>query len=1037
MNWNQHLALCRWWKILTFGLSGTFTLCADDSAALFKNQVQPLLEQHCWSCHSHGADKLRAGLFLDSRSGFIIGGDSGPALVPGDPDSSLMIQAIRYGNLDLQMPPRTKLEPEAIQILESWVRSGAPWPTELSLDDGAKGASGFDLGNRRQSHWAWQPVVAPSVPVVQGNWVQQPIDAFILAAMEEKGVRPANSADRRTLIRRLSYVLTGLPPNPEAAKAFIEDPRTTQETVSAMVDDLLRKPEFGERWARHWLDVMRYSETLGHEFDYELANAWRYRDYVIRAFNQDVPYNQFVREHIAGDLLESPRLNLETGVNESLSATAFYWFSQQVHSPVDIKAQEVELIDNQIDTLTRGFQALTVSCARCHDHKFDAISTRDFYALYGVLKSSRYRQADLAAPEIQNERWTALAQLRTTLLHAVEQEESRLYGDTAGIKTSENLKDAPALTAKTSEDPENLDSLTSTEDLALNRWFREGLAMVDSQVDAGDILYLTSDKRLQRVLRPFSTSRKVSRHLEGTLHSPTFPISNRYLHLLVAGKDTRARVVMENFHVIRAPIYGEVQKGIGKETFHWLTFDLNMWLGRRAYIELVDRVPAGLGDTLAARFPAEGWFDLAAAIPSDNGQPPDIGKWVEELPELEGVKEHLSRLDQAGQDARVEAWIPAIMDGDGVDQPVLVRGGPNRPGEPVRRRYLEALGGLDHVPDAASGRREVAEIIASSDNPLTARVWVNRVWHHVFGRGIVATVDDFGVLGDRPSHPELLDWLAHWFVTEGEWSTHRLIRLLLTSATWGQSAVPADPEYEVLDPINQGFHKWTLRRLEGEIIRDTLLHLSGRLDRTRYGPSVPVHLTGFMTGRGRPSQSGPLDGDGRRSIYLEMRRNFMSPFLLTFDTPQVAQTFGRRTQSNVPAQALILMNDPFVQKQAEAWADRMLSESGKGDDERLNWLYQHAFQRKPTASEQSAMLGYLDNRRAELQSEKTSSTQISSEVQSTLATLGTAEECLPTSQADLVSSTDGGGAIASRTIREVWIDLCHVLLNTKELIFLN
>jgi hypothetical protein len=824
------------------------------------------------------------------------------------------------------------------------------------------------------------------------EWSIQPIDRFILAELEANGLRPTPVADRRTLARRLSFLLIGLPPSPEQVEQFVAD--SLPGAYERMVETMLASPRFGERWARHWLDVVRYAETFGHEFDYPLPHAWRYRDYVIRAFSADLPYNQFIREHIAGDLMEEPRRDPTTGLNESAIATGFFWFGQQAHSPVDIKANQLDLIDNQIDTLSRGFQALTVSCARCHDHKFDAISTKDFYALYGVLSSSRYTQADVGSvPDAEHE-LEKLARLRAEFVR-----------QSAGAERPDDDSHSPRNPSRGGwKDGVPYPGVGSAAD-----WFFEGLALADAQVRAGDLLFLSPTQSVVRTKVPLVSSRKLSPALQGGLRSPNFVINQRFLHLLVAGHGTRARVILEGFQLVRDPIYGGLRRVIDSDTPGWMTFDLELWRGRRAYLELLDHTTPDLAGDGDSGLNSNGWFDLVDVTLSNDPKPSEDPARFQTVETSPAALEVLAAIDRLAQSNSATARAPGVVESEGFDECVFIRGNPSQPGEHVTRRYLEALGGLDRPMRHGSGREVLADLLASPDNPLTARVWVNRVWHHLFGRGLVPTVDDFGVLGDRPSHPELLDWLADWFVREGEWSTKKLIHMLATSSTWRQSAraaddrLPADPEemnpvagFDQLDPDNVLLHRWTVRRLEGEAIRDSILAVSGRLDLTPFGPSVPVHLTDFMTGRGRPGKSGPLDGDGRRSVYLEVRRNFLPPMMLAFDTPQAAQTFGRRNRSNVPAQALTLMNDPFVQQQADLWADRMVNACGPDSDERIDWLYEAAFQRRATPEERAAAREFLD---------------------------GPAKE----------RTTAGQEAVQ----RAAWADLCHVLFNTKEFIFVN
>jgi len=362
----------------------------DEDALFFTEKVLPLLESRCFECHGDGED-LEGQLNLTSRRGMLEGGESGEAMIPGDADASNLISAVRYESFE--MPPRNKLPDEEIEILVKWVNSGAKWPGE---DEQAAVRSRpmavFPIEERRESHWAWRSIRRPEPPQVQQqDWPASGLDRFLLSRLEAAGLSPAADASRRSVLRRMHLDLTGLPPSPALQDRVFRDPRSDREVYAELADELLAAPAFGERWGRHWLDLVRYAETLGHEFDYPLPHAWKYRDYVIRALNADVPYDQFVREHIAGDLLADPRTNPENGINESIIATGFWYLCEDKHAPVDVRLEEALRIDNQLDVFGKTFLGLTVACARCHDHKFDAISTADYYALSGFLQSSRRR----------------------------------------------------------------------------------------------------------------------------------------------------------------------------------------------------------------------------------------------------------------------------------------------------------------------------------------------------------------------------------------------------------------------------------------------------------------------------------------------------------------------------------------------------------------------------------------------------------------------------------------------------------------------
>ena len=1272
---------------VSLNASGAAPAFSDGDLEFFEKKIRPLLASACSDCHSQNAERLKGGLYLDSREGILRGGDSGPAAVAGDTEASLLVEVVRYQNVDLQMPPKTKLRPDQIADLERWVALGLPWPAGESVAAGTKKPE-FDLEARRRSHWAWQPVQGGEPPkTVAHEWERNPIDAFVLHRLEDNNLAPAEETSRRSLLRRLSYGLTGLPPSVRELQGF--EKAYGEGAYEEMVDRYLASPQFGERWARHWLDLVRYAETMGHEFDYTIPNAWRYRDYLIRAFNEDVPYDNFVREHLAGDLLASPRRSRETGRNESVIGTGFYWLGQQVHSPVDIEMNQLDLIDNQIDVLSKTFLAMTVSCARCHDHKFDAISTRDFYSFYGSLSSSRYHETAINPPAT----WArSLSQLRKSKSHlhesaslawqsgasklgeyvsagikllgsselgedgvrvaktdlvfedfeaeelsgwegnleglgVTEVSASRLaglpegnrvltsrFGDATASaapgklisqafvldrryvhilvaggndrrRTAVNLKIddkvvgtvmgrrdntfRPArfdvqrysgqearleLVDEVAEDwgfvavdqvvlsdreklfgvgneplpaLESIHSLAQQEDLnadtllkwveilddsksdaranpllgfaagtdleaesdrlpaklepvstrqTANRktaptqnfrtfadidadgfagWFFDGPALQDARVEPGEVVLVDGNPALQTAASIHS-GRHAAR-LQGSLRSPTFPIDERYLHVYTAGRGSRVNVVIDNFNLIRAPIYGGLKKNLNHTEPRWVTFDLEMWRGHDAYLEFKD---TELGDLAGgpSSYSPEGWFAVSRVVWSPDSRVADsfstaetsgggvsgwnlarlegrvndlesetqrlLERWAtklkvakegddseatlnhqelgwlawlienELLVQNDGQGQYPSALRQYGQAAQqVErpVLVPSMTEGSGVDHPIFVRGNPRRTAATAGRGYLEALGASEV---AGSGRLALAETLVDSKNPLTARVYVNRVWHHLFGRGIVPSTDNFGVLGDEPSHPELLDWLAHWFMTEGKWSTKSLIRMVVTSSTY-RMASQSDAYFEARDPTNRWLHRFPVRRLESEAIRDTILQVSGDLRLDQFGKPVPVHLTPFMTGRGRPGRKGPLDGEHRRTIYQEVRRNFLSPMMQTFDAPIPHTTFGKRAVSNVPAQALILMNDPFVLHQAKRWANRLLSTQPEASDEAmLEQLYREALGRAPSRQERRNAAAFIAQQ----------------------------------------TQTYAGDDTARLS---VWADLCHVVFNLKEFIFLD
>lgn len=1238
-----------------------------EALAFFENKVRPVLVAHCYKCHGGDEKKPKGGLRLDSRAGALKGGDNGPALLPGEPGRSRLIEAVLYQNVELQMPPKGKLPDAAIADLTTWVKGGAAWPEEKPTAGAAAGE--FDLARRKREHWAWWPVRRPTVPDVKDRqWPNSAVDSFLLTQLEHKGLAPAASADRRTLLRRVTFDLIGLPPTTAEIDAFLRD--EAPDAYAKVVDRLLASPAYGERWARHWLDLVRYADSRGHEFDYTAPNAWQYRDYVVRALNADVPYDRFVVEQLAGDQLAQPRTHPTAGFNESVLGTGFWLLGEEIHSPVDIRGDLADRLDNRIDVLTKTFLGLTVSCARCHDHKFDAISTKDYYALFGILEGAsprlvRFdclehnrriaaaraalraearpklgraiaraatpaldrmadylltaREAILAGPEFAGaagdvvfedfekgtyEGWevtgTAFGdkpQTQATLgayqgdvravgryfvnSHNVRHGEDVTAGDAhKGTLTSRpftirhdfitflvgggnnpgktcvnlliegkaartatgrndnrmlshrwDVRDLRGKSARiqivddlagswgnigcdhfvfTDRDPARpaapglaaafstafrgqLDHLAAQRKLdaallaewvaallaagkdvddPLYAWAKTADANVDAKLLAGHLRPLVDGMRQREgasstALRGaniaigyaaasgaewmpdegafgpgpvragevsvageavrletetaavYDRAWDVLRAAPGaegelgalgakpragrTLRTPAFTLTTGKVFYRVRGAGT-AYAAVEGHALLAGPLHGQTLLTLpAADGFRWIAHDLTAYKGRRAHVEFTpaigsdfavvaviqaDNAPAGGAPTnraLLKLLTAEGTSLEALAtgyarlfrgaidrLAADRivGAPDtsDYARLVNCLLHhpglLQGTALREAIAAARGEQAALAAGIRqesrlalALLDASGADEQVFVRGSHKTLGERVPRRFLEALAGPTPLPVAAgSGRLELArQLTDPALNPFIARVIVNRLWHHLFGRGIVASTDNFGVLGEKPTHPELLDYLADEFVQQG-WSMKKMVRALVLSSGYRMDS-RADEKADVADPQNLLLHRMRPRRLEGEAIRDAMLAVSGRLDPRLGGPSVPIHLTPFLDGRGRPA-SGPVDGDGRRSLYLGVRRNFLSPFLLAFDTPIPFSTVGRRTVSNVPAQALILMNDPFVHQQANIWAKTTLARPGTAA-ENIDDMYQRAFGRPPTDAERAACLAFL------------------------------------------------------------------------------
>ena len=799
-----------------------------------------------------------------------------------------------------------------------------------------------EFTQRRSSHWAWQPLRADAPPIAG-----HPVDAFIDQKLAAAGLRRAPPAPPHAQLRRLWFDLVGLPPTPEAVARFCADPSDAAWQREA--DALLGSVHYAERQARHWLDLVRYAETLGHEFDFEVPNAWRYRDYVIRAFRDDVPFDQFVREHVAGDLLPAPRLG-EGGADESVQATAAYWFVEQTHSPVDAGKHEADRVDNQVDVLGKAFLGLTIACARCHDHKFDAIRATDYYAFAGFVQSSRFVQAPVCPADVQGAPFQRALAAQRGLAAAWQQE----------------LGPAPAATLAVPT-PRDGDIVVASADDAATGWFRTNDGF-GPQPWRGPLCLdpTAAAPELRQLPGAFWHSAVAGRQREGTLASPTFPLTARYVHVRAAGQHARIKVIVDGFHLVRAPIYGELHKGVGNPDAHWLTFDCGAWAGRPAFVQAIDQRAHDLADPDRDRgsYPDDGWIAVHSVVLSPHREPPPAADatpmprhaWTEPPANVAAA---LAELREACAAVPVSPTLPSMADGTGRDLAVAVRGDHRNPGEPAPRRFLQALArDAAFAPGAGSGRLQLAEAMTTDGAPLVARVLVNRLWRQLFERGIVRSVDNLGALGDQPTHPELLDWLADDFLRHG-WSMKRALRQLVTSAAYHQdSARRADADSA--DPANVLLHRQNVQRLDAESVRDALLAISGRLDPKPFGPPIELPRETIVKARGRPDRAGPLDGDGRRSIYLAVRRNFLPAMLLAFDLPTPFATVGMRNVSNVPAQALTLANDPFVHQQCTTWANALLAAQADQDaDARVAAAFLRAFARAPAVDEAAICREFL------------------------------------------------------------------------------
>ncbi len=772
----------------------------------FETNVRPIFAEHCQKCH--GEKKQWANLRLDSRSAILTGGDSGAAIKPGKPNESLLIKAVRHEDEDLKMP-ENKLADQQIADLVRWVEMGAPFPEAVKAN----------ARTRDPNHWSFQPPAEHPLPQVKNaKLVDSPIDQFILAKLEAAGLAPADRADKQTLIRRVTFDLTGLPPTPKEISAFLADDRP--DAYARMVDRLLESSAYGERWGRHWLDVARYADSNGLDENVAHGNAWRYRDYVVAAFNADKPFDKFITEQLAGDLLPAAT---EAQRHEQLIATGFMSIGPKVLAEVNMDKMKMDIVDEQLDTVGRVFLGLTLGCARCHDHKFDPIQTADYYGLAGIFKSTRTMET-----------YTKVA------------------------KWHENPLESPAATAmKAGYD-----------------------ARLAGKKQAVEVFIAAADKAVKEKL----------------------------------AADAKPPEKLET-------LYPDATKA-----------------------EL-----AKLREELAA-----------------------LEKDPPELPAAMGVKED------------------AI-----VDLAIHIRGNPAKLGDVVHRHTPPVVKGAQPsaFSPAESGRRQLADWLIDPQHPLTSRVAVNRVWRWHFGKGLVRTTDNFGLLGEAPSHPELLDWLARRFIADG-WSFKNLHRIILNSRTYQLSSSPSEA-LVTADPENRLFGRSNVRRLEAEEVRDTLLLVSGKLDPTIGGSLLKVKNRAYLFDHTSIDLSDYTSQ--RRSLYLPVIRNNVYDLFQLLDFPDPAVPSGDRATTTVAPQALLMLNSDFVMQSADELAKRLLTET-VNDDERLSLLSQIVWGRETTATERQNNLAFL------------------ARVDQSLA----------------MKVTD-----ATERKRQAWSILCHVTIATNEFIYIR
>tara|TARA_R110002095_G_scaffold147856_3_gene127869 strand:+ start:1930 stop:4704 length:2775 start_codon:yes stop_codon:yes gene_type:complete len=849
---------------------------AADEVIEFGKHISPLLADNCFECHGPDAENRQAGLRLDLRADALAPLASGGfAIVPGDVSASKLIQVITSHDPDLRMPPKDSnksLTPSQIEQLKGWVKQGADW----------------------KKHWSFElPLRRPAPQVTNTAWPKNDIDRYILARLESAGLSPAPQADKRTLIRRATLDLIGLPPTPEEVDAFLADNST--DAFAKVIDRLLASPHYGERWARHWLDVTRYADSNGADENRPHPYAYQHRNYVIDAFNRDLPYDEFVREQIAGDLLPQSE-DLDVQFNR-IAATGFLAMGVKILAEQDPVKKQADIVDEQIDTMGKTFLGLTLGCARCHDHKFDPIPTRDYYALAGIFHSTNITDRKVATIDYQQSRKSHDKKIEG-LSNKLEAENKNLNSFLSDVPDTDILE-------------REAESFDRGNILIDKDSYGVGIGVINSSANEGnEFEYDISLKQTGKFLVQF-----------------------RY-----AAQTVRPCQLFINGTLAKANALGETTGGWYPPNQKWS-------------VEGVYELQAGINQLrLTSKTMAH--IDKLRLVYIDGND--EINTSVNALDRLR------KKLDELANQAPTEPTLMAVNDGKVQDVRIHHRGSHNMLGDVEPRHFLSISKADESVslPKDQSGRLELANWLVRPDHPLTARVIVNRVWGWHFGKGIVSTPDNFGIMGARPTHPLLLDYLALRLVDDG-WSLKKLHRLIMLSSTYQMSAVNAVTNET--DPDNILYWKREERRLEAEAIRDGMLSLAGQLDRTIGGPPIEGVKSINLSVDEMAKNFAAYEGSTRRSIYLPIIRTAIYDKLTLFDFPNSNNPVGRRAVTTVPTQALMMMNSDFVTKQAELIVSQLIDKNNLHSREQIvNQLYLMLFIRPATASELVQALEFLD-----------------------------------------------------------------------------
>ena len=913
----------RLYLLLVFLLTRSAGL-AEQRTDFFEKKIRPVLSKNCYECHSAKSKSLKAGLLLDRKAGWVRGGKNGAVIHPGKPDESILMNALKYDNHELQMPPSGKLSETVLADFEKWISMGAPDPRNSSMEEvfAVGGLKAKSLKEGRE-FWAFKPIKLPLLPAVQkGEWIQDEIDRYILRGIEEHDLEPSQKAKPTTLLRRIFFDLTGLPPSPQDIKDYQNS--SSQESFENVVNKLLESPRFGERWGRHWLDVARYADTTGGGRNNPFPNAHRYRDYVINSFNNDKPFDQFIIEQIAGDLMPS---STDEEYNEKLTGTGFLALGPHNYELQDKELLRMEVVDEQLTAVGKAFMGLTMDCARCHDHPFDPISITDYYSMAGIFRSTNSLVPGNVAGFHERE-------LRDEFREQREQYDQTLASLEKRLKDAVNL--FKALGGKESNsntrslDPLTLEGIVVDELAVMKKGNWKLSTHTPGYVGSGYHHDNNTGKGNKSITYRANISKggeydvQVS-YTDGSNRSKKTPITVMHAdgEQKIYIDQTKPPAILGTFTSVGVFRFEPIERDVVQITTEGTEGYVIADAIRLVAIENKYGVP-NFSDK-----PKETEHDLVAQKKLADAQ-----KSVEKLKgEIE-----IHKKSQPPKVARVMSVLEQEKTGD---WHIHLRGGIRNLGPLVERGFLKVAipkgaSSVAEIPDSSSGRLQLAKWIASSNNPLPARVYANRIWHHLFGRGIVASTDNFGEMGDRPTHPELLDYLAKYLI-ENNWSSKSLIRKIVLSSTY-QMTTNVSAIAQKIDPENNLFSRQNRKRLEAEAIGDAMLLAGGQI-----------------------SANHPVL-EKRRFIFQKLNRNNLSELFEVFDYPNPGLVSGNRNISSVPTQALYMMNNEFVIKQARLVSEIIEKKETNDLNGKITLAFLKCLGRLPNAEEMKTSLLFLEKK---------------------------------------------------------------------------